>query len=296
MSKKEVKTEEKKGTALKEMDLASPGGDIQAYINSVHSIGILTPEEEKKLAEDLYYRNDLDAARKLVLAHLRFVIYIAKTYSGYGLSEADLIQEGNVGLMKAVRKFNPEAGVRVVSYAVHWIKAEIHEYVLKNWKIVKVATTKAQRKLFFNLRSKKKGLGWLTEQEIDSISKDLGVKPEEVREMEKRLSGQDLSFDPLTDSDDDEVAYSPSHYLQDESSNPEEIFEKESINEENTSTLHNAINELDDRSRDILQDRWLANKKLTLHDLAEKYEISAERVRQIEKNAMKKVKKSLASR
>jgi RNA polymerase sigma-32 factor len=296
MSKKEVKTEEKKGTALKEMDLASPGGDIQAYINSVHSIGILTPEEEKKLAEDLYYRNDLDAARKLVLAHLRFVIYIAKTYSGYGLSEADLIQEGNVGLMKAVRKFNPEAGVRVVSYAVHWIKAEIHEYVLKNWKIVKVATTKAQRKLFFNLRSKKKGLGWLTEQEIDSISKDLGVKPEEVREMEKRLSGQDLSFDPLTGSDDDEVAYSPSHYLQDESSNPEEIFEKESINEENTSTLHNAINELDDRSRDILQDRWLANKKLTLHDLAEKYDISAERVRQIEKNAMKKVKKSLASR
>ena len=277
------------------MDLTSPGGDLQAYINAVHSIGILTPEEEKKLAEDLYYRNDLDAARKLVLAHLRFVIYIAKTYSGYGLSEADLIQEGNVGLMKAVRKFNPEAGVRVVSYAVHWIKAEIHEYVLKNWKIVKVATTKAQRKLFFNLRSKKKGLDWLTDQEIDSISKDLGVKPSEVREMEKRLSGSDISFDPLADSDDDEAVYSPSHYLQDEASNPEDIVEKEMMKEENTTSLHKAINELDDRSRDILQDRWLADEKLTLHDLAEKYHISAERVRQIEKNAMKKVKKSLAS-
>ena len=277
------------------MDLTSPGGDLQAYINAVHSIGILTPEEEKKLAEDLYYRNDLDAARKLVLAHLRFVIYIAKTYSGYGLSEADLIQEGNVGLMKAVRKFNPEAGVRVVSYAVHWIKAEIHEYVLKNWKIVKVATTKAQRKLFFNLRSKKKGLDWLTDQEIDSISKDLGVKPSEVREMEKRLSGSDISFDPLADSDDDEAVYSPSHYLQDEASNPEDIVEKEMMKEENTTSLHKAINELDDRSRDILQDRWLADEKLTLHDLAEKYHISAERVRQIEKNAMKKVKQSLAS-
>ena len=295
MSKKEVKEQEKKGTALAEMDLTSPGGDLQAYINSVHSIGILTPEEEKKLAEDLYYRNDLDAARKLVLAHLRFVIYIAKTYSGYGLSEADLIQEGNVGLMKAVRKFNPEAGVRVVSYAVHWIKAEIHEYVLKNWKIVKVATTKAQRKLFFNLRSKKKGLDWLTDQEIESISKDLGVKPSEVREMEKRLSGSDISFDPLTDSDDDEAVYSPSHYLQDEASNPEDIVEKEIMKEENTTSLHKAINGLDDRSRDILQDRWLADEKLTLHDLAEKYHISAERVRQIEKNAMKKVKKSLAS-
>ena len=295
MSKKEVKEQEKKGTALAEMDLTSPGGDLQAYINSVHSIGILTPEEEKKLAEDLYYRNDLDAARKLVLAHLRFVIYIAKTYSGYGLSEADLIQEGNVGLMKAVRKFNPEAGVRVVSYAVHWIKAEIHEYVLKNWKIVKVATTKAQRKLFFNLRSKKKGLDWLTDQEIESISKDLGVKPSEVREMEKRLSGSDISFDPLADSDDDEAVYSPSHYLQDETSNPEDILEKETLKEENTTSLYKAINELDDRSRDILQDRWLADEKLTLHDLAEKYHISAERVRQIEKNAMKKVKQSLAT-
>ena len=295
MPKKELKGENSIGTALQEMEALSPGGDLQAYINSVHSIGILTSEEEKKLAEDLYYRNDLDAARKLVLAHLRFVIYIAKTYSGYGLPEADLIQEGNVGLMKAIRKFNPDTGVRLVSYAVHWVKAEIHEYVLKNWKIVKIATTKAQRKLFFNLRSKKKGLGWLTEEEVEAMAKDLGVKPSEVREMEKRLSGTDMPFDPLSDSDDDEASYSPSQYLEDIDANPADIFEKDSLNEANTSHLYEAINELDDRSRDIIQDRWLADEKLTLHELAEKYNISAERVRQIEKNAMKKVKQSFSS-
>ena len=295
MPKKELKGENSIGTALQEMEALSPGGDLQAYINSVHSIGILTSEEEKKLAEDLYYRNDLDAARKLVLAHLRFVIYIAKTYSGYGLPEADLIQEGNVGLMKAIRKFNPDTGVRLVSYAVHWVKAEIHEYVLKNWKIVKIATTKAQRKLFFNLRSKKKGLGWLTEEEVEAMAKDLGVKPSEVREMEKRLSGTDMPFDPLSDSDDDEASYSPSQYLQDIDANPADIFEKDSLNEANTAHLYEAINELDDRSRDIIQDRWLADEKLTLHELAEKYNISAERVRQIEKNAMKKVKQSFSS-
>ena len=295
MPKKALKSENSAGTALQEMEALAPGGDLQAYINSVHSIGVLTSEEEKKLAEDLYYRNDLDAARKLVLAHLRFVIYVAKTYSGYGLPESDLIQEGNVGLMKAIRKFNPEMGVRLVSFAVHWIKAEIHEYVLKNWKIVKIATTKPQRKLFFNLRSKKKGLGWLTEEEVESMAKDLGVKPSEVREMEKRLSGNDLPFDPLADSDDDEASYSPSQYLEDEDANPADIFAKDSLDETNTSKLYEAINQLDDRSRDILQDRWLADEKLTLHDLAEKYEISAERVRQIEKNAMKKVKQSIAS-
>ena len=295
MPKKEIKQKKTTGTDLQDMEALSPGGDLQAYINSVHSIGILTPEEEKKLAEDLYYRNDLDAARKLVLAHLRFVIYIAKSYSGYGLSEADLIQEGNIGLMKAIRKFNPEMGVRLVSFAVHWVKAEIHEYVLKNWKIVKIATTKAQRKLFFNLRGKKKGLDWFTEEEIEQVAKDLGVKPSEVREMEKRLSGSDMSCDPLSDSDDDEATYAPSQYLQDEDANPADIFENESLSEENTSQLYEAINQLDDRSRDILQDRWLADEKLTLHDLAEKYEISAERVRQIEKNAMKKVKQSIAS-
>ena len=295
MPKKELKSENSIGTALQEMEALSPGGDLQAYINSVHSIGILTSEEEKKLAEDLYYRNDLDAARKLVLAHLRFVIYIAKTYSGYGLPEADLIQEGNVGLMKAIRKFNPDTGVRLVSYAVHWVKAEIHEYVLKNWKIVKIATTKAQRKLFFNLRSKKKGLGWLTEEEVEAMAKDLGVKPSEVREMEKRLSGTDMPFDPLSDSDDDEASYSPSQYLEDTDANPADIFENDSLNEANTTHLYKAINELDDRSRDIIQDRWLADEKLTLHELAEKYNISAERVRQIEKNAMKKVKQSFSS-
>jgi RNA polymerase sigma-32 factor len=294
MPKKELKSENSIGTALQEMEALAPGGDLQAYINSVHSIGILTPEEERKLAEDLYYRNDLDAARKLVLAHLRFVIYIAKTYSGYGLSEADLIQEGNVGLMKAIRKFNPEMGVRLVSFAVHWVKAEIHEYVLKNWKIVKIATTKAQRKLFFNLRSKKKGLGWLTEEEVEAMAKDLGVKPSEVREMEKRLSGIDMTFDPLSDSDDDEASFSPSQYLEDMDANPADIFEKETFDENNANQLYEAINQLDDRSRDILQDRWLADQKLTLHELAEKYEISAERVRQIEKNAMKKVKQSFS--
>ena len=294
MPKKELKSENSIGTALQEMEALAPGGDLQAYINSVHSIGILTPEEERKLAEDLYYRNDLDAARKLVLAHLRFVIYIAKTYSGYGLSEADLIQEGNVGLMKAIRKFNPEMGVRLVSFAVHWVKAEIHEYVLKNWKIVKIATTKAQRKLFFNLRSKKKGLGWLTEEEVEAMAKDLGVKPSEVREMEKRLSGIDMPFDPLSDSDDDEASFSPSQYLEDMDANPADIFEKETFDENNANQLYEAINQLDDRSRDILQDRWLVDQKLTLHELAEKYEISAERVRQIEKNAMKKVKQSFS--
>ena len=295
MPKKELKSENSAGTALQEMESLTPGGDLQAYINSVHSIGILTSEEEKKLAEDLYYRNDLDAARKLVLAHLRFVIYIAKTYSGYGLPEADLIQEGNVGLMKAIRKFNPEMGVRLVSFAVHWVKAEIHEYVLKNWKIVKIATTKAQRKLFFNLRSKKKGLGWLTEEEVKAMAEDLGVKPSEVKEMEKRLSGIDMPFDPLSDSDDDEASFAPSQYLEDSDADPSMIFEKDNLSENNSLQLYEAINQLDDRSRDILQDRWLADEKLTLHELAEKYHISAERVRQIEKNAMKKIKQSFSS-
>jgi len=290
MAKKTKKKEIKPGTSLQEIDVASPGGNLESYINSIHSIGILSSEEEKKLAEDLYYRNDLDAARKLVLAHLRFVVHVAKTYSGYGLSEADLIQEGNIGLMKAVRRFNPEVGVRLISYAVHWIKAEIHEYVLRNWKIVKIATTKAQRKLFFNLRSKKKDLGWLTEEEVKSISKDLGVKPSEVKEMEKRLSGIDMSFDPLEGDENEEANYAPANYLQDSSANPSEIIEKEDDSTLNTTQLYEALKQLDDRSRDIIYDRWLADEKLTLHELAEKYGISAERVRQIEQNAMKKVK------
>ena len=292
MVKKEIKKHPAQGTSLQKMDISSPGANLESYINSIHSVGILSREDERKLAEDLYYRNDLDAARKLVLAHLRFVVHVAKTYSGYGLSEADLIQEGNIGLMKAVRRFNPEIGVRLISFAVHWIKAEIHEYVLRNWKIVKIATTKAQRKLFFNLRSKKKGLSWLTEEEIKNISKDLGVKPSEVKEMEKRLSGIDLSFDPLEGDDEDTYGSTPSSYLEDTSSNPAEIIEKENDLGLNTTQLYEALKQLDERSRDIIYDRWLSDEKLTLHELADKYGISAERVRQIEQKAMKKVKQS----
>ena len=292
MVKKEIKKPTAQGSSLQKMDISSPGANLESYINSIHNVGILSREDERKLAEDLYYRNDLDAARKLVLAHLRFVVHVAKTYSGYGLSEADLIQEGNIGLMKAVRRFNPEIGVRLISFAVHWIKAEIHEYVLRNWKIVKIATTKAQRKLFFNLRSKKKGLSWLTEEEIKNISKDLGVKPSEVKEMEKRLSGIDLSFDPLEGDDEDTYGSTPSSYLEDTSSNPAEIIEKENDLGLNTTQLYEALKQLDERSRDIIYDRWLSDEKLTLHELADKYGISAERVRQIEQKAMKKVKQS----
>ena len=293
MTENKSKKKKKAGTSLQEMDISSPGGNLQSYISSVYGIGIISAEDERKLAEELYYRDDLEAARKLVLAHLRFVVHIAKTYSGYGLSEADLIQEGNIGLMKAVRRFNPEIGVRLVSFAVHWIKAEMHEYILRNWKIVKIATTKAQRKLFFNLRSKKKSLSWLTEAEIKAISKDLNVKPSDVKEMEKRLSGLDLSFDPLDSKEDDEIPFSPERYLEDSSADPAEIFEKETLSKLNSDSLHKALQNLDDRSREIIQDRWLNEGKYTLLDLAEKYNISAERVRQIEQNAMKKIRRSI---
>ncbi len=292
MVKNEIKKPTAQGTSLQKMDISSPGANLESYINSIHNVGILSREDERKLAEDLYYRNDLDAARKLVLSHLRFVVHVAKTYSGYGLPEGDLIQEGNIGLMKAVRRFNPEVGVRLITFVVHWIKAEIHEHVLKNWKIVKIATTKAQRKLFFNLRSKKKGLNWLTEKEIDGISKDLGVKPSEVREMEKRLSGTDMSFDPVESNEKEEADFSPANYLEDSSANPSEIIESEDDLALNTTQLYKALKQLDDRSRDIIYDRWLSDEKLTLHELADKYGISAERVRQIEQNAMKKVKQS----
>ena len=293
MTENKIKKKKKAGTSLQEMDISSPGGNLQSYISSVYGIGILSAEEERKLAEELYYRDDLEAARKLVLAHLRFVVHIAKTYSGYGLSEADLIQEGNIGLMKAVRRFNPEIGVRLVSFAVHWIKAEMHEYILRNWKIVKIATTKAQRKLFFNLRSKKKSLSWLTEAEIKAISKDLNVKPSDVKEMEKRLSGLDLSFDPLDSKEDDEIPFSPERYLEESSADPAEILEKETLSKLNSDSLHEALKNLDDRSREIIQDRWLNEGKYTFLDLAEKYNISAERVRQIEQNAMKKIRRSI---
>ena len=278
------------GKELQPMDVSTPGQNLEAYLSSVQNIAILTPEEEKRLAEDLYYKNDLEAARQLVMAHLRFVVHIARGYSGYGLPQADLIQEGNVGLMKAVRKFNPEVGVRLISFAVHWIKSEMHEYIIKNWKIVKVATTKAQRKLFFNLRSQKKELNWLTDEEIKSISNELGVDEKSVKEMESRLSSSDMSFDPPTEASDDEASFTPSGFLADETKDPADLIEKENSEEYSHELLHKALSALDPRSKEILIDRWLQDQKLTLHELADKYGVSAERIRQIEKAAMEKVK------
>ena len=278
------------GKELQPMDVSAPGQNLEAYLSSVQNIAILTPEEEKRLAEDLYYRNDLEAARQLVMAHLRFVVHIARGYSGYGLPQADLIQEGNVGLMKAVRKFNPEVGVRLISFAVHWIKSEMHEYIIKNWKIVKVATTKAQRKLFFNLRSQKKELNWLSQDEIKTISNELGVDEKSIKEMESRLSSSDMSFDPPSEANDDEASFSPSSFLADESKDPADLIEREDSEEYSHELLHKAMSALDSRSKEILIDRWLQDQKLTLHELADKYGVSAERIRQIEKAAMEKVK------
>ena len=279
---------------LQPMDISAPGQNLEAYLNSIQNIAILSPEEERKLAEDLYYREDLEAARQLVMAHLRFVVHIARGYSGYGLPQADLIQEGNVGLMKAVRKFNPEVGVRLISFAVHWIKSEIHEYVLKNWKIVKVATTKAQRKLFFNLRNKKKGITWLSEEDVKMISSELDVKEDTVREMEQRMSSHDVSFDPYSADDGEEGnTYSPADYLTNEDSDPMEIVEKEDFARDQINQLQNAISDLDERSQLILKERWLTDDKPTLHELADKYEISAERIRQIEKKAMEKIRTNI---
>ncbi|MDY0205665.1 MAG: RNA polymerase sigma factor RpoH [Pseudomonas sp.] len=282
-------------TALQISKMLSPGANLQAYVHSVNTIPILSVEQERDLGERLYYHQDLDAARQMVMAHLRFVVHIARSYSGYGLPQGDLIQEGNVGLMKAVKRFNPEMGVRLVSFAVHWIKAEIHEYVLRNWRIVKVATTKAQRKLFFNLRSHKKRLAWLTNDEVTAVADSLGVEAREVREMESRLTGHDMSFDP-SDSDDDERAYqSPANYLEDHSYDPALQLEASDQTENASNSLHEALGELDERSRDILQQRWLSDKKVTLHELAAQYGVSAERIRQLEKNAMKKIKGSIAA-
>ena len=278
------------GNQLQPMDISAPGQNLESYLSSIQNIAILTPEQEKKLAEDLYYNDDLEAARQLVMAHLRFVVHIARGYSGYGLPQADLIQEGNVGLMKAVRKFNPEVGVRLISFAVHWIKSEMHEYIIKNWKIVKVATTKAQRKLFFNLRSQKKELNWLTDEEIKTISNELGVDEKSVKEMESRLSSSDMSFDPPTEASDDEASFTPSGFLADETKDPADLIEKENSEEHSHELLHKALSALDPRSKEILIDRWLQDQKLTLHELADKYGVSAERIRQIEKAAMEKVK------
>ncbi|RZA00592.1 MAG: RNA polymerase sigma factor RpoH, partial [Moraxellaceae bacterium] len=260
-----------------------------AYVQAVSTFSILTVEEEHKLAEDLYYNGNLDAARKLVMAHLRFVVHIARSYNGYGLPLGDLVQEGNVGLMKAVKRFNPEKGVRLVSFAVHWIKAEIHEFILRNWRIVKIATTKAQRKLFFNLRSAKKRLAWLSNDEATAVAQDLGVEVKQVREMEGRLASYDAGFDPGED-DDDESYVAPAHYLEDNRYDPAVRLEESNWEESSVNGLELAMSKLDDRSRTILQRRWLNDDKATLHDLAAEYGVSAERIRQLEKNAMNKVK------
>ena len=281
------------GTSLQPVDMLVPGGNLDAYVQAVSSIAVLSVEQEKELAERLYYKGDLEAARQLIMSHLRFVVHIAKSYSGYGLPLSDLIQEGNVGMMKAVKRFNPEVGVRLVSFAVHWVKAEIHEFILRNWRIVKVATTKAQRKLFFNLRSAKKSLSWLNNDEVKAVANDLGVDAKVVREMESRMAGQDTAFDGYADEDDDKAYQAPAYYLEDQKANPAAQLEDADWSSNSLSQLHNALSQLDERSRDILEKRWLTEDKATLHELAATYGVSAERIRQLEKNAMKKLKGSM---
>ena len=278
--------------ALLQGGMPVPQGNLDSYIRIANQYPILSAEQEKELAERYYYDEDLEAAKQLILSHMRFVIHIARGYLGYGLPLADLIQEGNIGLMKAVKRFDPNVGVRLVSFAVHWVKAEIHEYVLKNWRIVKVATTKAQRKLFFNLRKNKHRLAWFNEDEIQKVADDLGVSPQEVREMESRMTGQDLGFD-LPVGEDDSEAYTPSMYLEDNSSNFADELEDEEQMGEATAQLAYALSTLDERSQDIIKARWLDDDKATLHDLAAKYNVSAERIRQLEANALKKLKSAV---
>jgi RNA polymerase sigma-32 factor len=281
--------------SLQAVDQMVPGANLAAYVQAVSSIPILSVERERELGEDLYYNDNLQAARELVMSHLRFVVHIARSYSGYGLAEADLIQEGNVGLMKAVKRYNPEKGVRLVSFAVHWIKAEMHEYILRNWRIVKVATTKAQRKLFFNLRSAKKNLAWLSAEEAQAVAQDLGVDVKEVQRMEGRLSSRDLAYDMSADSDDDDAWQAPQAYLEDHSADPALMVESSDWRQDSETRLHEALSALDERSRDILAQRWLAEEKATLHELAARYEVSAERIRQLEQNAMKKLRSAIAA-
>lgn len=277
--------------ASKHLPLAS--GTLDQYIQNAQAMPMLTEEEEREYGYRLHEHGDLEAAQKLVMSHLRFVIRIARGYQGYGLPLADLIQEGNVGLMKAVKRFSPEHNVRLVSFAVHWIRAEIHEYVLKNWRIVKVATTKAQRKLFFNLRSAKKRLGWFSKEEVEGVAEDLGVKPETVLEMESRLSNYDMAFDASSD-DDDDAMLSPSTYLAAPTSDPAQQLESDDWTEQRVDALQSSLEVLDDRSRDILMSRWMdEDNKATLHELAARYNVSAERIRQLEKNAMKKMRNVL---
>jgi RNA polymerase sigma-32 factor len=280
----------------KTMQLILPqSGSIEAYMQSSYSIPMLTAEQENDLANSLYHDNDLQAAQQLIMSHLRFVIHIAKGYSGYGLAQADLVQEGNVGLMKAVKRFNPDVGVRLVSFAVHWIKAEIHEYVLKNWRIVKVATTKAQRKLFFNLRKNKKRLGWFSNAEVNTVAETLGVSTKDVLEMENRMSSHDQAFELSSDDDDNVSAgnFSPAQYLEDKQSDLAIDVENANWESHANNRLSTALVALDDRSQDIIKTRWLSEDKTTLQELANKYQISAERVRQLEKNALNKLKNTM---
>jgi len=274
------------------MPIALNAGSLESYFQSVNKIPMLSAEEEHLLAVRYSEEGDLEAARQLVMSHLRFVVKVARGYSGYGLPQADLIQEGSVGLMKAVKRFDPTIGVRLVSFAVHWIRAEMHEYILRNWKIVKVATTKAQRKLFFKLRSSKKRLAWLNKEEVDSVAKDLGVKPQEVIEMEKRLSSYDASFD-APELHGDAPSFSPAAYLEDKRQGPEEQLEATQLEGIQLEALSTAVKKLDERSQDIINKRWLSDKKQTLHQLADVYGISAERIRQLEKSAFKKIAESI---
>jgi RNA polymerase sigma-32 factor len=279
-------------TLNRDLALAGPVGSLDAYIQAVGAIPVLSKEDEQALSRRFNDHQDLDAARDLVMAHLRFVVHIAKGYTGYGLPIGDLIQEGNVGLLKAVKRFDPDYGVRLVSFAVHWIRAEIHEFVLKNWRIVKVATTKAQRKLFFNLRKNKKSLAWLSHAETQAVAEDLGVSPQEVTEMERRLSARDAIFDPAPDADDDHL-FTPAAYLPSPNSDPAELLEKSDWHDDASDRMAIAMQDLDERSKDILQQRWLAETKLTLHELADKYGVSAERIRQLEANAIKKLRTAI---
>jgi len=279
-------------TLNRDIALAGPVGSLDAYIQAVGAIPVLSKEDEQTLSRRFLEHQDLDAARELVMAHLRFVVHIAKGYTGYGLPLGDLIQEGNVGLMKAVKRFDPDYGVRLVSFAVHWIRAEIHEFVLRNWRIVKVATTKAQRKLFFNLRKNKKSLAWLSHAETQAVAEDLGVTAQEVTEMERRLSARDAIFDPAPDADD-EHAFTPAAYLPSPNADPAELLEKSDWHDDASDKMAEAMLDLDERSQDILRHRWLEDSKMTLHELAAKYGVSAERIRQLEANAIKKLRAAI---
>ena len=279
---------------LTNLQLALPAGSLDSYVQSVNKIPLLTLEEEQELALRFREDDDLEAARQLVLSHLRFVVRVARGYSGYGLSQADLIQEGNIGLMKAVKRFDPDVGVRLVSFAVHWIRAEMHEFILRNWRIVKVATTKSQRKLFFNLRSAKKRLGWLNQEEVKAVADDLGVSPADVMKMEQRLSAHDAAFDGPLGDDSEMESFTPAAYLENQDPGPEKTVELAQTSALENQGLYAALKDLDERSQDIISKRWLNEKKSTLHELAEEYGVSAERIRQLEQNAMKKMKLAFA--